>query len=59
MFRTWKRSNQMQVLSDSDLPDRIINPENYNRCLIDHPTGEQSGHVSGDDSENDANDTAY
>jgi len=58
MFRTWKRSNQMPLLSDSDLPDRIINPDNYNRCLID-PTAEESGHPSGDDSDNDADETAY
>ena len=50
----------MQVLSDSDLPDRIINPENYNTGLTD-PTADskESGHPSGDVSENDANETAY
>jgi len=60
MFRTWKRSNQTQVLSDSDLPDRIINPENYNTGLTE-PTADskESGHPSGDVSENDANETAY
>jgi len=39
MFRIWKRHNQTQVLSDSDLPDRIINPDNYNRGLTD-PTAD-------------------
>ena len=68
IFRTWKKSNQMQLLSDSDLPDRIINPDDYNRSLIDstadskesgHPFGYDSGYPSGNVSENDANGTAY
>ena len=40
-FRTWKQSNHTQLLSDSDLPDRIINPDNYIRDLID-PTSQGS-----------------
>ena len=48
----------MQVLSDSDLPDRIINPDNYIRGLID-PTAEESGHLSDNDSDSYANETAY
>ena len=52
----------------SDLPDRIINPDDYNRSLIDstadskesgHPFGYDSGYPSGNVSENDANGTAY
>jgi len=58
----------MQVLNDSDLPDRIINSDDYNRGLIDptadskesgHPSGYDSGYPSGDVSENDANGTSY
>ena len=50
----------MQVLSDSDLPDRIINPDDYNRGLID-PTADskESGHLSDNDSDSYANETAY
>jgi len=54
-FRTWKQSNHTQLLSDSDLPDRIIN---YNRDLID-PTAHGSDNQSGDDIDDNANETAY
>jgi len=57
-FRTWKQSNHTQLLSDSDLPDRIINPDNYNKGLID-PTAHGSDNQSGDDIEDNANETAY
>ena len=58
MFRIWKLSNQRQLLTDSHLPDRISNPDDYNSGLID-PTAEESGRPSDDDSDNDANETAY
>jgi len=58
----------MQLLSDSDLPDRIIIQDDYNRGLIDstadskesgHSFGYDSDYPSGNVSENDANGTAY
>ena len=59
-FRTWKQSNQRQLLSDLDLPDRIVNPENYNQDLIDPTTADQEYDPhSGGDSSDDANEAAY
>jgi len=45
-FRTWKQSNRTQLLSDSDLPDRIVNPDNYNRDLIDPTTEDNANETS-------------
>jgi len=45
-------------LSDSDLPDRVINPEDYNRDLI-VPTDEGNHNWSSGDSSGNANETAY
>ena len=55
-FRTWRQNNQRQLLCD--LPDRIVNPDEYNQDLID-PTAERSDLQSGDDSDDDANQTVY
>ena len=57
-FRTWKQSNQRQLLNSSELPDRIINPDSYNQDLID-PTTEEYDHQSLGNSGDDANETAY
>ena len=58
-FRTWKQSNQRQLLSDLDLPDRIVNPDNYNQDLIDPTADQEYDPESGGDSSDDANEIAY